>query len=126
MQDPTKLRVFGEAEELAVLVYRLARKLPREELYGLGQQMRRAAVSVGSNIAEGCGRSGNRELMRFASIALGSATELEFQLRLARRLEYVDDVACDSVVAHTRSVQRMLTSLIVKLRPTSGGSRGRP
>jgi four helix bundle protein len=126
MQNPTKLRVFAEAEELAVLVYQIARKLPREELYGLGQQMRRAAVSVGSNIAEGCGRSGNRELVRFASIALGSATELEFQLRLSLRLGYVDVVACDSVVAQARSVQRMLTNLIKKLRPASEASRGRP
>jgi four helix bundle protein len=90
MQSPTRLRVFHEAEELAVLVYCLTRNMPSDERYGLVQQMRRAGVSVVSNIAEGCGRGGNRELVRFRSIALGSATELECQLRLARRLSYID------------------------------------
>ena len=90
MQSPTHLRVFLEAEDLAVTVYRVTRTLPSDERYALVQQMRRAGVSIASNIAEGCGRGGNRELIRFLSIALGSATELECQLRLARRLEYID------------------------------------
>jgi four helix bundle protein len=126
MQSPTKLRVFHEAEELAVEVYRLTRTLPTDERYGLCQQMRRAGVSVVSNIAEGCGRGGNRELVRFLSIALGSATELEAQLRLARRLEYLAADDCQPVEEHARRVQRMLTSLIVRLRPALGASRGRP
>ena len=71
MQNPSRLRVFAESEELALSTYRLARSLPHDERYALGQQLRRAAVSIGSNIAEGCGRGGNRELMRFLSIALG-------------------------------------------------------
>jgi four helix bundle protein len=126
MQSPTRLRVFLEAEELALTVYRLTRALPSDERYGLVQQMRRAGVSVASNIAEGCGRGGNRELIRFLSIALGSATELECQLRLARRLEYIDAGISQSATEHVRRVQRMLTSLIVTLRPAPGASRGRP
>jgi four helix bundle protein len=126
MQSPTRLRVFHEAEELAVAVYSVTRALPYDERYGLVQQMRRAGVSVASNIAEGCGRGGNRELTRFLSIALGSATELECQLRLARRLEYIEPVIFQEVTDHVRRVQRMLTSLIVVLRPALGASRGRP
>jgi four helix bundle protein len=126
MQSPTRLRVFHEAEELAVSVYSVTRALPHEERYGLVQQMRRAGVSIASNIAEGCGRGGNRELTRFLSIALGSATELECQLRLARRLEYIDREIYEEVSEHARRVQRMLTSLIVTLRPALGASRGRP
>ena len=126
MQSPTKLRVFGEAEELAVHVYRLARALPAEERFALGQQMRRSAVSIGSNIAEGCGRGGNRVLVRFLSIALGSATELEFQLRLVHRLQYADYTTCEAAITHSRRIQRMLTSLIIKLRPALEASRGRP
>jgi four helix bundle protein len=115
-----RLRVFHEAEELAVSVYRLTRSLPSDERYGLVQQMRRAGVSVVSNIAEGCGRGGNRELVRFLSIALGSATELECQLRLARRLDYVDEEIYADTVERARRLQRMLTRLIVRLRPARG------
>jgi four helix bundle protein len=126
MQSPTRLRVFLEAEELAVSVYRVTQALPSDERYGLVQQMRRAGVSVASNIAEGCGRGGNRELIRFLSIALGSATELECQLRLARRLAYIDTEVFQTASEHARRVQRMLTSLIVALRPALEASRGRP
>ena len=126
MQSPRRLRVFREAEDLAVQVYRLTRELPSDERFGLIQQMRRAAVSVASNIAEGCGRGGTRELVRFLSIALGSATELECQLRLARRLEYVDAGTYESAVEHIRRLERMLTRLIVTLRPALDTSRGRP
>jgi four helix bundle protein len=126
MQSPTRLRVFHEAEELAVLIYRLTRSMPSEERYGLVQQMRRAGVSVASNIAEGCGRAGNRELIRFLTIALGSATELECQLRLAHRLEHIDTKLYEPASEQARCVQRMLTRLIVKLRPALEKSRGRP
>ena len=126
MQSPTRLRVFHEAEDLAVEVYRLTKTLPTDERYGLCQQMRRAGVSVVSNIAEGCGRDGNRELVRSLSIALGSATELTAQLRLSRRLEYLEAGDCRGVEEHAGRVQRMLTSLIVRLRPAFGESRGRP
>src|SRR4051812_13816622 len=83
MQSASRLRVLGEAEELALQVYHLTSTFPAEERYGFSQQMRRAAISIGSNIAEGCGRDGPREFARFLGIALGSATELAFQLRIA-------------------------------------------
>jgi four helix bundle protein len=126
MQSPSNLRVFHEAEELAILVYELTRTFPVQERYGLGQQMRRAAVSVGCNIAEGCGRGGPREFTRFLDIALGSAVELEFQLRLAYRLGFTAEPAHREAFSRANRVQRMLIPLILKIRPATGASRSRP
>ena len=86
MQNPDNLRVMGESRLLALEVYRITGGFPSTERFGLTAQMRRAAISVGSNIAEGCGRLGNRELVQFLQIALGSATELEFQAQIATDL----------------------------------------
>jgi four helix bundle protein len=126
MQNAKRLRVYAEAETLAVVVYELARFLPFEERFGLAQQMRRAAVSIGSNIAEGCGRDSNPELLRFLRISLGSATELEFQIGLARRMGMAPPPAIARALDTCLGVQRMLTRLIVKLRPAPEVSRGRP
>ena len=126
MQNAKGLRVYHAAEELAERVYRLAGRLPRDERYALAQQLRRSAVSVGSNIAEGCGRGGNAELSRFLRIALGSATELEFQMRIAVRLELLDSTDAASALDTCLAVQRMLTKLIIAIRPAPGASRGRP
>jgi four helix bundle protein len=120
MQNPTRLRVFAASEDLAVVIYTLVRSLPQDERFGLAQQMRRAAVSIGSNIAEGCGRSGNRELVRFLCIALGSATELEFQLRLAHRLGMLAEAEFRTATERLLSVERMLSRLVVRLRPQKG------
>jgi four helix bundle protein len=126
MQIPEKLRVFAEAEELALGVYRLTQTLPAHERFGLAQQLRRAAVSIGSNIAEGCGRGGSREFVRFLEIALGSTAELEFQLRLAYRLGYFGETEHHDASERARGTQRMLIRLIMRIRPTLGASRGRP
>ena len=126
MQDPRSLRVFNEAEELALLVYGLVRTMPRVEQFGLAQQLRRAVVSIGSNIAEGCGRGSARELTRYLLIALSSAMEVEFQLRLANRFGYVNDGEYRSAEDSVRRVQRMLTRLIQRVRPARDASRGRP
>ncbi|MDB4884850.1 MAG: ribosomal protein [Gemmatimonadetes bacterium] len=126
MQNAKKLRVYQVAEDLAVLVYALTREFPVEERFGVAQQMRRAAVSVGSNIAEGSGRDGNAELLRFLRIALGSATELEFQLGVVRRMHLASPAATALTLDSCLSAQRMLTRLIMKIRPTPETSRGRP
>jgi len=98
MRDHTKLRAFELADEVAVLIYRITRKFPREEIYGLTSQMRRAAVLVPSNIVEGCARERQAEYFRFLEIAFGSLRELHYQLGLSRRLGYTDQPsvsACD-------------------------------
>ena len=91
MRDHTKLRAFELADSLALAVYRVTKSFPRQELFGLSSQMRRAAVSVASNIVEGCARYSEAEYLRFLEMAFGSAREVEYQTTLAYRLEYLND-----------------------------------
>ncbi len=86
MKDFKELKVWIKAHEMTMGVYQETRSFPKEELYGLTSQIRRAAASVGANIAEGCGRRSDGELTRFLQIARGSASELEYHLLLARDL----------------------------------------
>ena len=109
------LRVWEGAHRLTISVYQATRTLPKHELYGLTSQMRRAAVSISANIAEGCGRNGDRELVRFLRIALGSANELEYHLILAEDLSYVSSIACAELQADVTVVKRMLAKLVTRL-----------
>ena len=93
MFDFRKLRIWQEGYALTLEVYQLTRSFPRDELFGLTSQMRRAANSVPHNIAEGCGRNTNAQLLAAPFISLGSANELEYQLLLARDLGFVPGVA---------------------------------
>ncbi len=118
MRDHTKLRAFELADEVAVLVYEATRAFPREELYGLTSQMRRAAVSVPSNIVEGCARNTHAEYLRFLDIAFGSLRELHYQVGLSKRLGFLD--AGNSVTTESRIVEteKVLNALIRSLRQT--------
>jgi len=116
MRDHTKLRAFELADAIAVMIYRTTRGFPKDEVYGLTSQMRRAAVSIPSNIVEGCARQSQAEYLRFLEIAFGSLRELHYQFGLARRLGYVDapDVTeCDSKMAET---EKVLGALIRSMR----------
>jgi four helix bundle protein len=116
MRDHTKLRAFELADEVAVLIYRTTKRFPKEEIYGLTAQMRRAAVSVPSNIVEGCARESQAEYLRFLEIAFGSLRELHYQFGLARRLGYTDESdfpACDSKMVET---EKVLSALIRSMR----------
>jgi len=103
--------------ELAVRTYRVTAAFPSGQRFGLTAQMQRAAVSVGSNIVEGCGRPSNAALLSFLHIALGSATELEFQIGLATRLEFGNPADLAALRAQSDRVKGMLVRLIVALRP---------
>ena len=116
MRDPCKLRAFQLADELALAVYRATRSFPREELFGLTAQMRRAAVSVPSNIAEGCGRRSKADYTRFLDIAFGSFRELEYQVSLAHRLGYLEANAYEPVHAKCIETSKVFTALIRSLR----------
>ena len=108
------LEVWKQAMDLVDDIYGLSRHFPPEEPYGLTNQMRRPAVSVPSNIAEGAARGGKREFMQFLSIALGSLSELETQVLIAQRQGYLEDVGV--VVAQIKSVRRLLLGLIRHLK----------
>ena len=107
MRDHTKLRAFALADEVVLLIYQATRKFPKEETYGLTSQMRRAAVSVPSNIVEGCARESQAEYHRFLEIAFGSLRERHYQLGLSKRLGYSDeyDISnCESKIVETEKV----------------------
>jgi four helix bundle protein len=115
MQDFRKLRVWEQSHDLVLRVYRASHGFPKREMYGVTGQMRRAAASVPANIAEGCGRRSNAELAQYLSIAMGSATELQYHLLLARDLALLvpeEYAVLDSRVAE---VQMMLAALIRRL-----------
>ena len=116
MRDFRKLEVAAHARDLVVVVYESTARFPAQERYGLAAQMRRAAVSVVSNIAEGTGRGGEREFLRFLYIALGSATELAIQVDLAMALGFMNVEDGESLVDRANHVQRMLNRFTASVR----------
>ena len=115
MRDFKQLKVWEKAHNLVLEIYRTTHRFPAEERFGLTSQLRRAAASVPSNIAEGCGRGGERELSRFVSIAAGSASEVEYQLLLARDLGYLNSEQHQALDMYVNEVKRMLVSFLQKL-----------
>ena len=119
MKDFRSLSVWEKAHELTLQVYRETGRFPREELYGLTSQLRRGSVSIPSNIAEGCGRGSDADFARCLHIALGSASEVEYQLLLAHDLGFLGPDAHRALASRCTEVKRMLTSLIQKLTAES-------
>ena len=122
MADFRQLRVWQKAHEVTLDVYRITQHFPKAEAYGLTSQMRRAAISIGSNIAEGRGRDGDAEFARFIQIACGSAAELEYQLLVAKDLGHVAEKECDNLNSRIAEVGRMLVSLRGSVRNTSAAA----
>jgi four helix bundle protein len=110
------LIVWQKAMELVTLIYSETRSYPEYERFGLVTQIRRAAVSIPSNIAEGNGRSHTNEYVRFLQIALGSVYELQTQLRISQNLKFLPMESFIDMEDKTKEIERMLTSLISKLK----------
>ena len=110
------LTVWQKSIDLTEEIYRLVKKLPKEETYALSDQMRRSAVSIPSNIAEGQGRESKNEFRTFLSIAKGSISELETQLLICVRLGYLSDDDIKSATSLANEIERMLTALIIRLK----------
>lgn len=116
MQSFRNLKVWEKAHTLTLNVYASTKSFPREELYGMTSQMRRASASVRMNIAEGSCRKGDAEMGRFVQMAMGSASELEYQMLLARDLHYLDGSAHRQLDDQVVEVKRMLASLLRTLK----------
>ncbi len=110
------LIVWKKAADLAVLVYKLTGQFPASELYGMTSQMRRAVISISSNIAEGFKRSHGGEKLQFYNIAYGSTAELESQSEIASRLGYISDEDSEALVAALNEISKMLDGLIKATR----------
>ncbi|MFH0964515.1 MAG: four helix bundle protein [Planctomycetota bacterium] len=119
MKDFRRLKVWEKAHSIALEVYKRTKTFPKEEVYGLTSQMRRAGASIATNIAEGCGRHGDGEFGRSLTIAVGSASELEYQLLLAHDLGLIRPGDYTRMSEDVTEVKRMLTGLIRKLRADS-------
>lgn len=115
MKDFRDLEVWSYAHEVTLETYRLTKIFPDDERFGLVVQMRRCAASVPSNIAEGCGRRTDADFARFLHIAMGSASELDYQLLLAVDLNYVDRATAEVLRRRLERVKRMLTGLLRRL-----------
>jgi four helix bundle protein len=116
MRDHNKLRAFQLADSLVIAVYEATRRFPADERFGLTTQLRRGAVSVASNIVEGCARTTEAEYLHFLVIAFGSARELNYQLSLSHRLGFVSSRDYDSLRVGSDEVCRVLNALIRSFR----------
>ncbi|MEW6162619.1 MAG: four helix bundle protein [Nitrospirota bacterium] len=114
MKDYKELNVWRKGIELVIKVYRITRDFPREETYALTDQIKRAAVSISSNIAEGASRNTTKEFIQFLYIALGSAAELETLLLISERVGYLENM--DNLASDIISIRKMLNSLILSLK----------
>src|SRR5208337_4428198 len=112
MKDFRDLEVWRKAHNATLAIYRATATFPKEELYGLTSQMRRCPASIPANIAEGCGRRGNGEFHRFLTIAMGSASELEYHLLLSYDLGFLGQENFGALTSQVQEIKKMLASLI--------------
>jgi four helix bundle protein len=115
MKSVKDLEVYKIAIDLTIGIYKLTESFPRSETFGLTAQMRRAAISINSNLTEGCARGRINEYKHFASIAKGSASELAYQIFIANKLGFIKDSEYDQLYAMTDRVCRMLSGLLKSL-----------
>ncbi len=113
MRDFRSLEIWNQGHSLTLDIYQVTEKFfPREELYGLTSQIRRASASIPTNIAEGCGRRTQAEFNQFLQIAIGSSSEVEYQLQLARDLNYIDDACFETLSSKVVMIRKMMTTFI--------------
>jgi len=116
VKDFRKLEIWQKSYQITLDVYQETKSFPKEEMFGLTSQMRRAAVSIPSNIAEGCGRDGDAELARFLQIAMGSASELECQLQMSRDMEMLPTAQYEAINMKLLELKRQLNTFLQKLK----------
>ena len=116
MKDFRTLKVWQKSHSLSLSVYAATENFPKEELFGITSQLRRAAVSIPTNLAEGCGRGSDKDFKRFVQIAMGSASESEYLFLLSKDLGYFSDKEYNKLLLEVQEVKKMLASLISKLK----------
>ena len=116
MRDHTKLRAFELADQMALQVYRTTASFPKEEMFGLTSQIRRAEVSVASNIVEGSARFSEPEYIRYLEIAYGSAREVEYQIGLSYRLGFLPDLTYADLSSLSTETAKVINGLLKALR----------
>jgi four helix bundle protein len=121
MKDFRKLKVWEKAHITALIIYKSTKIFPKEEFYGITNQIRRAAVSIPTNIAEGCGRGSDLDFARFIQMAMGSASEVEYLLILSNELNYLNNEIFNEILSDIIDIKKMLSALIKKLRLTAEG-----
>ena len=115
MRNYRDLDVWDKSHKLTLRLYERSRNFPKEEFYGLTSQLRRAAMSIGANLAEGCGRQTTPELARYVRIAMGSASELDYHLLLARDFGFLKSDEHSDLSAELTRIRKMLTALLGRL-----------
>ena len=108
MRDFHKLIIWQRSHQLALKIYSISKLFPKDELFGLTSQIRRAVSSIPTNIAEGCGRASNKGFAHFLQIAIGSAAEVEYELLLAHDLNYINDDDYQALTEETVAVRKMI------------------
>jgi four helix bundle protein len=116
MSNFRKLIIWQKAMNLVTKTYHSTKKFPKEEIFGLTSQIRRCSISIPSNIAEGHGRESNKEYQRFLNISIGSLFELQTQLEIAKKIEYLTEEDFNTLYEDSREVERMLVSFINKIK----------
>jgi four helix bundle protein len=114
MSDYKDLNIWKHSMDLVENIYKLVKLFPKEETYALSDQLRRAVVSIPSNIAEGSNRNTDKEFIQFLYIALGSASEVETQLLIAARLNYLQNI--DNELSHITKIRKMINALISSIK----------
>jgi four helix bundle protein len=120
MKNYREMRVWEKAHGVAVRIYEITQSFPNSELYGLTSQLRRAAVSIAANLAEGCGKSSDSEFGRYVDIASGSASEADYLVLLAKDLGYISPDAYGGISEEITAIRKMLTSLKKAVKTAKG------
>ena len=110
------LLIWQKSMVLVTNIYQLTNSFPKEEIYGLTSQIRRSSVSIPGNIAEGYGRDGNKDYLKFLNIAIASLFEIQTQLEIAFNLKYINEIQFNKIHEESREIERMLSSFIRKIK----------
>lgn len=119
MRDFHKLMIWQRSHSLTLEIYKITKTFPKEEVFGLTSQIRRAVSSIPTNIAEGCGKNSNKEFAHFLQITIGSATEVEYQLLLAHDINYINDGDYQVLTDETVAVRKMIIKYQSELKSSS-------